>query len=123
VLERFKDDPATRHIPLFVISATEDPERGLARVLWGPWPSPPSTRKLDAALGRLRDVADRPVKQLLVVEGDSTKQGELLELLGSGDLETTLVSTSREALDALEARRFDCVVLGSSVEYGQSPTC
>ena len=29
ILERLKDDPATRHIPIYIISADDDKERGL----------------------------------------------------------------------------------------------
>jgi CheY-like chemotaxis protein len=54
---------------------------------------------------------DRPIKRLLVVEDDNASQQSIVELIGNGDVETTVVGTGEEALAALQAGPFDCMVL------------
>jgi CheY-like chemotaxis protein len=112
VLDRLKDDPATRHIPLFLISAAEEPERGLRSGAVGFLPKPVERSELDAALCRLAAVIEKRVKSLLVVEAEDQRRNGIVELLQCTDVETTAVASSAEAFDALSDRSFDCMVLG-----------
>jgi CheY-like chemotaxis protein len=66
---------------------------------------------LDAALGSIREFVERKVKRLLVVEDDEAQRQNLVSLVGNGDVETSAVGSGAEALEALRAERFDCVVL------------
>ncbi|WP_202796910.1 response regulator [Pedosphaera parvula] len=51
------------------------------------------------------------MKNLLVVEDDAVQQMSIRELIGNGDVNTTMVASGREALDALASQKFDCMVL------------
>ncbi|HEY9443309.1 MAG TPA: HAMP domain-containing protein [Gemmatimonadales bacterium] len=111
ILDRLKHDPATRHIPVHIISVEENWQRGL-RLGAIDFMTKPATRdSLSDALTTLHEFVDRPVKRLLVVEDDEVARQSIVELIGAGDVETTTVGTGAEALAELQRQRFDCMVL------------
>src|SRR5215210_4417841 len=63
------------------------------------------------ALSRTRDFIDRPVKNLLLVEDDANQRMSIAELLGNGDVDVTSVGTAGSALEAIQARQFDCAII------------
>ena len=111
VLDRLKHDPQTRHIPVHIISTVEGRQRGLKQGALAFLEKPVTKEALDDAFAKLQAFVERRVKSLLVVEDDRTQRESIVELIGNGDVETTAVETGEEALDALRAGRFDCMVL------------
>jgi CheY-like chemotaxis protein/HAMP domain-containing protein/putative methionine-R-sulfoxide reductase with GAF domain len=111
ILDRLKHDPATRHIPVHIISVDENWQRGLRLGAIDFLTKPATKESLSHALSTLHDFVDRPVKRLLVVEDDRVQQQAIVELLADTDLETTAVATGEEALDQLQRNPFDCMVL------------
>jgi CheY-like chemotaxis protein/HAMP domain-containing protein/GAF domain-containing protein len=111
ILDRLKHDPATRHIPVHIISVDENWQRGLRLGAIDFLTKPATKESLGDALTALHEFADRPVKRLLVVEDDETAQRSIAELIGGGDVQTTTVGTGAEALEALQSGRYDCMVL------------
>ena len=112
VLHELKDDPATRHIPMYLISAADDLERSLRSGAVGCLAKPVEQPQLVAAFSRISEVIEKRVKSLLVVESDADRRRQILELIGNGDVETTAVASWQEGLQALSARGFDCSVFG-----------
>ena len=106
MLDRLKHDPATRHIPVHIISMTG---RGAARACGSArWPTsskPVEREALDGAFGSIHGFIDRKVKNLLVVEDNDVERKSIVELIGNGDVKTTAVATGAEALAALERSR------------------
>jgi len=92
VLDRLKDDPATRHIPVYMISVTDEDA-------------------LSGVLSTVKSFVERQVKNLLVVEDDDVQRQSMVELIGNGDVQITAVASGEEALDALDKQHFDCMVL------------
>ncbi len=111
ILDRLKHDPATRHIPVHIISVDEDWQRGLRLGARDFMTKPSSKELLSGSLERLQEFVDRPVKRLLVVEDDRVQRDSIVELIGGSDVETATVATGAEALAQLEEQRFDCMVL------------
>jgi CheY-like chemotaxis protein len=111
VLESLKNDPATRHIPLHIISVHEDAGRGQRHGAFAHLAKPVATDALEEALGKVRSFLDRKTRNLLVVEDDPVQLQSIVELVGNGDVQTTAVSSGRDGLAALQAQTFDCVVL------------
>ena len=111
VLDRLKHDPNTRHIPVHIITVEEERQRGLQQGAIAFLQKPATREALDAALTMLKGFADRRVKNLLVVEDDATQRASIVELVGNGDVHTTAVGSGAEALTALQAQTFDCMVL------------
>jgi CheY-like chemotaxis protein/signal transduction histidine kinase/HAMP domain-containing protein len=111
ILDRLKHDPATRHIPVHIISVEENWQRGLRLGAIDFLTKPATKESLSDALTTLHEFIDRPIKRLLVVEDDATAQQSIVELIGDGDVQTTTVGTGEEALEALQTGRYDCMVL------------
>ncbi|MBA3345466.1 MAG: response regulator, partial [Gemmatimonadales bacterium] len=111
ILDRLKHDPATRHIPVHIISVEENWQRGLRLGAIDFLTKPATKDSLSDALTTLHEFVDRPVKRLLVVEDDDVARQSIVELIGSGDVHTTTVGTGEEALAALQSDHFDCMVL------------
>ena len=111
ILDRLKHDPATRHIPVHIISVEENWQRGLRLGAIDFLVKPASMESLSDALTALNEFVDRPVKRLLVVEDDPAARESIVELIGSGDVQTTTVGSGEEALAKLQEEHFDCMVL------------
>jgi CheY-like chemotaxis protein len=66
---------------------------------------------VDEALSELVAFLDRPMRHLLVVEDDDDERKAVCELVSGEGIDVTAVASSEEAIDELEGRRFDCIVL------------
>ena len=104
VLDRLKHDPSTRHIPVHVISVTDDPHRGMRLGAKTFWAKPSEKESLDEAFDAIREFSDRKLRTLLIVEDDDVQRNTLVELIGDRDVEITAVGTGQEALDQMERR-------------------
>jgi HAMP domain-containing protein/signal transduction histidine kinase/DNA-binding response OmpR family regulator len=111
VLDRLKDDPNTRHIPVQIITAEEERERGLKQGALSFLTKPVQKETLDEAFVDIQKYIDRQVKTLLIVEDDETQRRAMAELVGSNDVLITGASTAGEALKLLKENRYDCMVL------------
>ncbi len=111
VLDRLKHDPATRHIPVHIISMLEEAQRGMRLGAMAYLSKPVARESLDAAFSSITGFIERKVKNLLVVEDNDVERQSIVELIGNGDVKTTAVATGAEALAALESQMFDCLVL------------
>jgi HAMP domain-containing protein/CheY-like chemotaxis protein/signal transduction histidine kinase len=111
VLNHLKQDPATRHIPVQMLTLDEDRHHGLSRGAFAFVTKPTTPEGLDSALSRIKEYATSPRKRLLIVEDNPGEQLSITELLGYKDIEVTVVSTGTEAINAVNEQSFDCVVL------------
>jgi len=111
VLDRLKHDPATRHIPVHVISVMDGRQRSLHQGAIAYLQKPVTKDALDAALSTIKGFVERGVRNLLVVEDDEAQRTSIIELVGEDDVQITAVATGGEALEALATRQFDCMVL------------
>jgi CheY-like chemotaxis protein/signal transduction histidine kinase len=111
VLNHLKQDPATRHIPVQMLTLDEDRHHGLARGAFAFVTKPTNPEGLDMAIGRIKEYAAPRRKKLLIVEDNPAEQLSIRELLGSDDIDVTVASTGAEALDMVAEGAFDCVVL------------
>lgn len=111
VLDRLKHDPSTRHIPIQIISVIDDLRRVLKLGAIGHATKPINHEKLVESVAGLKDFISRPVKKLLLVEDDETLQRSINELLGGDDVEIKSVATGEEALNILNAEKFDCAII------------
>jgi CheY-like chemotaxis protein/signal transduction histidine kinase/HAMP domain-containing protein len=111
VLSQLKQNPLTRHIPVQIITLDEDRQHALARGAFSFVTKPTTTEGVEAALARIKDYATPRRKRLLVVEDNEVEQMSIRELLGEDDIEIVTTGTGKEALDILQKRPCDCVVL------------
>ena len=111
VLSQLKQNPATRHIPVQIITLDEDRRHGLARGAFSFVTKPTTHEGLKDALARIKEYAKPRRKRLLVVEDNPAEQMGITELLGYDDIEIVTVGTGAEALAVLRQQACDCVVL------------
>jgi HAMP domain-containing protein/CheY-like chemotaxis protein/signal transduction histidine kinase len=111
VLSHLKQDPATRHIPVQIVTLDEDKQHGLARGAFSFLNKPTTTEGLEEAFARIKSFAAPRRRRLLVVEDNPTEQLTVTELLGHDDVDIETVGSGKEALNRLRADPADCVVL------------
>ena len=111
VLNHLKQNPATRHIPVQMLTLDEDRHHGLARGAFSFVHKPTTAEGLESALLRIKEYAAPRRKRLLVVEDNVAEQFSIKELLGHDDIDMTVVADGAEALAAIREQPFDCVVL------------
>ncbi len=111
VLNHLKQDPATRHIPVQMLTMDEDWHHGLSHGAFAFVTKPTTTEGLNAAIARIREYSSPRRKRLLVIEDEPAQQLSIQALLGHDDIDVSIVSTGKEALEAVNGEQFDCVVL------------
>src|SRR5262249_13620436 len=112
LLERLKQHPETRHIPVHIVSAGDGRQSALRAGAVAFVEKPVTKEALDETFGAIRTFIDREVKRLLVVEDDEDEPRALVELIGGGDdVEVTAVESSDAALEALQLQHYDCMVV------------
>jgi CheY-like chemotaxis protein len=110
-LSQLKHDPATRHIPVQIVTLDEDRQHGLSRGAFSFITKPATSEGIEAALSRIKEYASPRRRRLLVVEDDTAEQLSIRALLEHDDIEIETAESGGEALDALRTKPFDCVVL------------
>jgi CheY-like chemotaxis protein len=111
VLNHLKQDPATRHIPVQMLTMDEDWHHGLSHGAFAFVTKPTTREGLSAAITRIREYSSPRRKRLLVVEDEPAQQLSIEALLGHDDIDVSVVSTGSDALAAVNKEQFDCVVL------------
>ncbi len=111
VLNHLKQDPATRHIPVQMLTLDEDRHHGLARGAFAFVTKPTTPEGLEMALDRIKEYSAPRRKRLLVVEDNPAEQFSIRELLGYDDIDVKVAASGEEAIAAVSQESFDCVVL------------
>jgi len=111
VLNHLKQNPATRHIPVQMLTLDEDRNHGLSRGAFAFVTKPSTPAALEASMERLKEYSSPHRKRLLVVEDNPAEQVSITELLGYDDINVTVTSTGEDALKLLGEEQFDCAVL------------
>ena len=111
VLNHFKQDSATRHIPVQMLTLDEDRQHGLARGAFAYVTKPSSPEELETAFTRIKEYSKPRRKRLLVVEDNPAEQLSIQELLGYDDIDVEIAASGADAIAAITGQPFDCVVL------------
>jgi HAMP domain-containing protein/signal transduction histidine kinase/DNA-binding response OmpR family regulator len=111
VLSQLKQSPATRHIPVQIVTLDEDRQHGLARGAFAFVTKPTTAEGLEQALTRIKQYAQPHRKRLLIVEDNTAEQLSITELLAHDDIEIVTAGTGGDAIELLRGQPCDCVVL------------
>jgi PAS domain S-box-containing protein len=111
VLDRLKENPKTRHIPVHVASAHDYSEKALQMGAIGYILKPAKREALKSAFEKIEFHLARRMKRVLLVEDDRRQRESIVELLSDSDVEITAVELASEALDALKSGLFDCIII------------
>jgi CheY-like chemotaxis protein len=111
VLSQLKHDPATRHIPVQVLTVEEERQYGLERGAFSFMTKPSTAEGLESVFRRISEFIEPRTRELLVVEDDAAEQMSIAALVGGDDINITTADSGERALELLRSRRFDCVIL------------
>ena len=95
VLNQLKLDPATRHIPVQIITLEEERQHGLSHGAFSYLVKTPTTDGLETALDRIKQFTVPKTKRLLVIEDNDLERQSIVELLGHDDIEIVPVGTAQ----------------------------
>ena len=111
VLSQLKQNCATRHIPVQMVTLDEDRQHGLSRGAFSFVTKPATTEGLRAALSRIKEFTLPRRKRLLIIEDSAAERLSIKELLDHDDIDIVTAETGADALGILRGEGTDCVVL------------
>lgn len=111
VMDRLKDNPETRHIPVHFMSGKDKSMEALKMGAIGYLTKPISLEDLEEAFTKIEAYISKPFKKLLVVEDDDNMRKAIVELIDDKDVTITSVPTGAQAIDQLRKNDFDCIIL------------
>jgi CheY-like chemotaxis protein/putative methionine-R-sulfoxide reductase with GAF domain len=111
VLSQLKQNAATRHIPVQMVTLEEDRQHGLARGAFSFLTKPVDGIDLSHALERIKEFAKPRRKHLVIVEDNEAERLSITGLLGHDDIDITTFDNGTDALAFLDRAGCDCVVL------------
>ncbi len=111
VLGTLKDDIRTRHIPVHVVSVEEVTTESLRRGAIGHATKPISREELEHAFRKIEATAHEKKKRVLLVEDDDRIRLSVKQLIGDRDVRVDEAATGEQAIKALRATRYGCLIL------------
>ncbi|TWE07778.1 signal transduction histidine kinase [Pseudomonas sp. AG1028] len=111
VLQRLKENPGTRHIPVHVISVEDMAEAALHMGAVGYALKPATRDQLKGVFGKLEARLTQKMRRVLVVEDDKLQRDSIARLIGDDDIEIVAVEFGEQALEQLRHHIFDCMII------------
>jgi CheY-like chemotaxis protein/signal transduction histidine kinase len=111
VLQRLKEDPRTRHIPVHIIAGEDFRDIALPMGAIGTAIKPITREALVDIFMKLEHQGGDQIRRLLLVEDDQRQRESIAHLIGDDDIEVVAVERGEEALKLLEEQTFDCMVI------------
>ena len=111
VLQKLKDNPRARHIPVHIVSANDRAEAALQLGAIGYVVKPASRERLREVFQTLEGKFTQQLKRVLLVEDDDRQRESVVQLIGGEDVAITAVATGAEALARLREELYDCMII------------
>jgi signal transduction histidine kinase/DNA-binding response OmpR family regulator len=111
LLDRLKRNPDTRHVPVHMVSVSDNAQTALALGAVGFARKPADREELVKAIRNLEQRLAQRVRRILVVEDDAGLRASMRDLLQLEGVTIHDVGTAKDALAQLASDSFDCVVL------------
>ncbi|MTV38939.1 response regulator [Duganella radicis] len=111
VLQLLKDDAATRHIPVHVVSGSDNGEAALHLGAIGYAIKPATREQLMEVFRRIETKLTQKIKRVLLVEDDHRQRDSVVQLISDEDVEIVAVGSGEEALALLRTTIYDCMII------------
>jgi CheY-like chemotaxis protein/CHASE3 domain sensor protein len=111
VLQLLKDDASTRHIPVHVVSGTDNGEAALHLGAIGFALKPTTREQLMEVFRRIEGKLTQKIKRVLLVEDDDRQRDSVVQLISDDDVEIVAVGSGEEALALLRTTIYDCMII------------
>jgi CheY-like chemotaxis protein len=112
LLDRFKHDPMTRHIPVHIISGDDDRRRGLALGAMTYIQKASDQAKLSDTFGLITDATRVRTKKVLLV---GRRNSQIRDAVFAKDVEITQVTSEQECLSVVTSHYLDGVIIETPV--------
>jgi len=116
VMERLKENPNTRHIPVHFMSASDHRQEAKKMGAIGYLLKPMGMTELSEAFKKIDRFISKTLKNLLILIDQEQRHQEILKLLDNDNVQSTIAKTQAIALEQLKTIPFDCIVLDIEVE-------
>ncbi len=121
VLKELKSIEALKHIPVHIISATEE-NKFVIPGAFAYLKKPVRKQDIEAVFATIDGSGNKTIKQVLLISGDEKQDTHLQQLILQRHLNVKgeYVTTVQEAIDRFSKRNFDCVIadLGWDIAKG-----
>jgi CheY-like chemotaxis protein len=111
LLDRLKHDAETRHIPVHIVSVTDETPYVMQYGVVNWIRKPVKREDLDQAFAGIKEATARKVRHLLAVTGDTAERQYITDLIGNSDVRVEAVASPEEGLELLKTRPCDCLVV------------
>ncbi|MBI9073668.1 MAG: response regulator [Melioribacteraceae bacterium] len=111
VLEQLKFHLKTKHIPVHVISGSENSKEILQKGAIGFLQKPAKEEDIDNVLVKMEKISSSTIKKILIVDNSEASQKAISGLIKNRGIETFCVSTGQSAIDKIKNASWDCVIL------------
>ena len=115
VMNRLKDNPQTRHIPVHFMSALDNEHNPMTKTAIGYLSKPVAKEDLDYAIENIKKFISKDIKKLLIIESKEETQQQIKNLMANDYIEMVMVQTEEEAYEYLQKERFDCMIIDIDV--------
>jgi CheY-like chemotaxis protein len=117
LFDLLRHDPKTRHIPIHVVSGSEQTANLTAKGAASVWTKPVEPEALSRIFGEMRDKGPRAQRSVLVVDADADRRLSLVSVLRDGI--TTVTALASPPVDSLQQHDLIVVALGRVAEDNQ----
>ncbi|NHZ87933.1 response regulator [Massilia sp. CCM 8733] len=111
LLQKLKDNPRARHIPVHIVSANDRAEAAMQLGAIGYVIKPATRERLKQVFQTLEGKFTQKMKRVLLVEDDERQRESVVHLIDDADVEITAVATGGEAFALLQAGIYDCMII------------
>lgn len=111
VLDRLKETPSLRHIPVHIMSAYDEDIEAYRKGAIGYLTKPVNPDQLNSAFERIGHYIGGGLRELLLVEDDQNLRKSIKTIIGEKDIKITECDSGKAALEAIRSKYFDCMVL------------
>ncbi|HZE83651.1 MAG TPA: response regulator, partial [Puia sp.] len=111
VLDLLRNDLNYRHIPIHLISGEENNSLALRRGARSFLLKPLGDESLNELFEDIIAFNNKTTKKILVVEDNEIDSSQISKMLKGDNMEVTIASSGKKALQETDIRDFDCIIL------------
>ncbi|MCP4698389.1 MAG: response regulator [Gammaproteobacteria bacterium] len=117
-MEKLKDNPETRHIPVHFMSASDESMDAKKMGAIGYLLKPVSMGELGEAFKKIEYFTSGNLRKLLVLADKKPREQEILELAGGQDISIHAADSVEQAWRQLHEQMFDCIIVDGEAKDG-----
>ncbi len=115
VMQELKSNPATRHIPVHIMSSMEVKKESLLKGAVDFINKPVALEQMSGIFARLEDALTRHPKKVLIIEENQKHAKALSYFLGNFNIHSETSEKVQESISLLQKKEVDCVILDMGV--------